>query len=580
MKWFVSCSGDKAGPFSTAEILDKLLSNEVDDSALVWRSGLPDWQPISAHFRKPIEEKIAEGSTASLPVTGQNAKANVVIRFWRGAIALPTAYWLVAFLGNILLLVAYAIVLLSVKDAAFDPHRVFAFYSAIWTFACLWAAFQSVGVWRSANQYIRAAAGRDRPVNWGRAAQAVIIAQLVLLGAQLAITGVPQLRESWRIAFQDDPGTPNYHLRVMRHGTEMELHGGFKYGLTKDIETLLKANPRVTVLHLNSMGGRVGEAQELAALIKKRGLITYTSDICASACALSFAAGRERWLAEKGRLGYHSGNFAGKDSPAAMKAALEKGGLPTAFVARAITYASNDMWYPSQSELLSQRVITGIADNYRFASSGYGAAPSAAEFRERLLGLPFYRTLAQFAPAQFDTVLRKFQDEYLAGTPEGTLIDELRSSIIAPLLKARMVRSSDELAVQYAQLIADQYAALGKRDPKLCYEFATKGASTKALNSLPPTLITRELELGERALKEQGNATRGTKKQLDSAYALIGSNMAKRFSNADLDLLDAPGRVSAYQYKLYCDMAIMMFQEIAKLKASDSGYLMRDIFSQ
>ena len=580
MKWFVSSNGEKAGPFSTAEVLNKLLSNEVDIGALVWRSGLPDWQPLLAHFQKPSAEQIGLEETDSLSDTNQKRQGNIVSRFWQGEVTLPTSYWLVGFLGNALLLVSYALARLYFKDAPFNPEGLFAFYATIWAIACVWAAFQSVGVWRSANLYIRTAAVGKRRAYWGRATQAVTIAQLILLGVQLIFTGAPQVIEGWQIAFQNDPSTPDYSVRVMRNGTEMEISGGFKNGLTDEVKKQLRAYPRVKVLHLNSMGGRIGEAQKLAALITERGLIAYTSGTCASACSLAFAAGRERWLADRARLGYHSGRFAGKESPEAMRSALEEAGLPSAFVDQVVSYSSKDMWYPPKSELLSRKIITGVADNYRFATSGYGLAPSAAEFRERLREVPFYRALDQAAPAQFDTLLSKFQAGYLSGTPEGTLIDDLRNSVIAPLLKSRMVRSSDDLAVHYAELIAEQYSSLGQQDPELCFEHATKGSSTKVYNVLPRNLISREAELGERALKEQGNGRRGTKEQIESAYALVGTRMAKRFTNVEMELFTTPEKVTPRQYKLYCDMAAMMFQEIAKLKAQDGGYLMRDIFSQ
>jgi hypothetical protein len=46
----------------------------------------------------------------------------------------------------------------------------------------------------------------------------------------------------------------------MRNGTEIEISGGFKYGLNDDFLRILNAAPRVEVVHLNSLGGRIGEA--------------------------------------------------------------------------------------------------------------------------------------------------------------------------------------------------------------------------------------------------------------------------------------------------------------------------------
>jgi len=43
------------------------------------------------------------------------------------------------------------------------------------------------------------------------------------------------------MSFLDDPDIPAYSIRVMRNGTEAEITGGFKYGLTDDFVKILNA---------------------------------------------------------------------------------------------------------------------------------------------------------------------------------------------------------------------------------------------------------------------------------------------------------------------------------------------------
>src|SRR5262249_57665242 len=96
-----------------------------------------------------------------------------------------------------------------------------------------------------------------------------------------------------RSAFKNDPCIPDYTIRVMRNGSELEIAGGFKYGLANDVEKVMQASPGVNVVHLNSIGGRVGEARRLARLIRAKGLTTYTSRQCLSACPIPLATPRE-----------------------------------------------------------------------------------------------------------------------------------------------------------------------------------------------------------------------------------------------------------------------------------------------
>jgi len=97
----------------------------------------------------------------------------------------------------------------------------------------------------------------------------------------------------------------------MRDGTEAEISGGFKYGLTDDFSKILLASRQIKVVHLDSVGGRLGEGEKLFKLIRERGLTTYVSSKCMSACTLAFAGGRERYLLKSASLGFHKGAFPG-----------------------------------------------------------------------------------------------------------------------------------------------------------------------------------------------------------------------------------------------------------------------------
>ena len=76
---------------------------------------------------------------------------------------------------------------------------------------------------------------------WGSLVKLIMINGTIGSIWAVAVEAVPQIYESYNIAFNGDPDVPDYTLRISNDGTEIEITGGFKYGLSKDFEQLLKA---------------------------------------------------------------------------------------------------------------------------------------------------------------------------------------------------------------------------------------------------------------------------------------------------------------------------------------------------
>src|SRR5207237_7021568 len=125
------------------------------------------------------------------------------------------------------------------------------------------------------------------------------------LGGVLLKAAIPQIAEATRMAFLGDPSIPSYAIRALNNGTEAEISGGIKYGLARDFEKLLDTYSGIRVVHLDSLGGRIGEGKRLNALIRARNLDTYVETKCMSACTLAFAAGKQRVLRRGAVLGFH-----------------------------------------------------------------------------------------------------------------------------------------------------------------------------------------------------------------------------------------------------------------------------------
>mgnify|MGYP003336319275 CR=1 FL=1 len=52
-----------------------------------------------------------------------------------------------------------------------------------------------------------------------------MIAGILAMGSQFVQVGAPQLLEAGRMVLFDDPGIPDYSVRLMRDGTEAEIAG-------------------------------------------------------------------------------------------------------------------------------------------------------------------------------------------------------------------------------------------------------------------------------------------------------------------------------------------------------------------
>jgi hypothetical protein len=300
---------------------------------------------------------------ATVPV-----RRSYFLRHWRGELSLPVAYWINGWLGDIpvILLATGAGLLIRVPALV---KIALAAAMAVWVLAFLVSIWQLVGIWRSAGRHV----GRGGRKVWAILAQVSVGLGTAMLAAQLVTSAIPQMLELGRI-WAGDAELAEHEIRLLPGGRELSYSGAITYGVTEEVRRALDAAPGVRVIHLDSRGGRLVEAQHLRDLIAARGLATYVGQFCASACTSAFMGGRERWLAPGAKLGFHQASTPGGLSimtaleVAEEKQALIRSGVSQAFAARAFDAPPTSMWYPSAQELLAARVVTGIAAPGQFAS--------------------------------------------------------------------------------------------------------------------------------------------------------------------------------------------------------------------
>ena len=302
-------------------------------------------------------------------ISATDARRNYFVRHWKGDLPLWKSYWVNGISTSIVALIASRVLGLQI-ESDMGPLATLARIVAFLVLTITLTAWQFIGVWRSASRQKE----RDRRLAWGILAKAAVVLGLVITALDLAVF-LPAATENVKMAFGDKEFA-KHSFRLLGDGTELEFSGSIGAGLTKQFERTLDASPRVTTLHLNSLGGRSAEATRIAELVRRRKLTTYVSESCMSACTQIFLAGQQRWIGERGALGFHQPGIPGM-RPELLFMAIEEERLrmaalnmPPAFIYKALSTPHESIWRPSHQELLAARAITGVARPGQFAASG------------------------------------------------------------------------------------------------------------------------------------------------------------------------------------------------------------------
>lgn len=172
---------------------------------------------------------------------------------------------------------------------------------------------------------------------------------------------------------------------LIADGKFARIEGSIQLDSDERFLDFLQQNPGIIGLQLDSPGGIVVSAIEMADEISKRKLSTFIADgdSCASACSLIFFAGHDRLV--KGRLGVHQMDDGGRGTASALQFVLAKQldafqrfGIPWAITQKMLTTLPSDMyWIPDYeiTDLGINRDLPGDAMDLAVAQSAPAYAP-------------------------------------------------------------------------------------------------------------------------------------------------------------------------------------------------------------
>ena len=504
-------------------------------------------------------------------------RRNPIARYWRGEIPLGPSFWLVTLLLSIVIgRTVSSLEQRILLGTSYDPKLLFTVILGGLAASLPISVWQFVGLWRSARARRAARHAIGKRAVWAWLAQAIVVSGAIALMALLALSTGPSLAEVYRMAWLGDPGIPDYGFRTMRGGTEAEIVGGFKYGLTRDFTALMDANPKLAVVHLDSGGGRIGEARHLYRAIKARGLDTYVADGCYSACTMAFAGGKRRFVGAQATLGFHAPAFPGLRGGGSPMATYEAGvfaaaGFAPAFVAKAIRVLPPAIWKPSIHELIDAHVVTDLAGPDLFADSGVGLVLTGAAWDAKVKkALPPLDALARGRPDLFrpiaDAALKAYRDGDSA-----LAVGRVIGIGYQKAFRAMLPTADDATLVAYAQLVVDEYTALRAKSAAACYLYGSgRTAARSVLAALGPALAARDAAIKARVVAVSSPRVTLSAPEAEAVRTRFLRQLATAATPSDLQALSKPQTAAAGQ-AAYCRAIIATFKTAAAMDPMSAG---------
>ena len=316
--WYCFIDGAKNQPISEDMIKTLLRVNGIFPDTLVRQSKLDEWRPLSSHPRLaevmgirltplPASDhnlQILAGESSALGRNTSNrkksehtesSKENYFLKHWRGNNSLAWAWWVNGLLANILLLM-----LVQFIKPDFNGPWFLLFSIIIGILFYLW---QFVGTCRSADKAISNAQSQlpRKSAFWPRAAIFMLAIGLMSNGSIY----VPLIRDvSTLISLEDSMISQQYSLEYIG-STDVLLSGYINRKSVAAVKDAFNSSPQRRVLILNSPGGVLSPAFELADFIVSRELTVVAKNSCASACVLLVAASPQGTALSNAKIVFH-----------------------------------------------------------------------------------------------------------------------------------------------------------------------------------------------------------------------------------------------------------------------------------
>lgn len=533
------------------------VTNMPDILMTILLAGLPGLLSLNALNKKLARDHVSSGVVLAAE-PGQLDSRNYFMAHWRGQLSLSKSFWLngvgIGYLLAVLLVSGIAKLIeasdVSLRMLAGISIMIFALAALIW----LWAI---TGILRSASKHT--ARGGSGLV----AGLTILLALSNVLGVLLKASSsyVPQMKEFAMLATGHD-NMKRVGISGVAKGDVLNLRGTIGEGSMANFVEALEKNPRVKTISLNSPGGRLREAQQIARLLKSRQLNTYVEGECSSACTYVFLAGKDRAATPNAHIGFHQPSFPGIGE-AELAIATENmakhyrvANLPEDFIQIAINTKAEGMWYPSREEMVKARVITRVSLGGE--ANALFDMQSREEVFKNLSNSTVWRNYERRAPGKIEQVTDLIWSMKLAGKDSQTIQDAVKLASKDVYLLA-LKSAPDDLLDEYAQLLSEQLEAARQISPQACAQLIKGTLSTQ--RTMPDQLIKRDSALLEKIMASEPRSrsytmtskefARSAKKLQDLMSPLQRQITANLDAYANQPILQCEGVIGLYRNILH-----------------------------
>ncbi|MFG6468747.1 hypothetical protein [Roseateles sp. BYS87W] len=517
------------------------------------------WQLASKRPRPPSQP--GRPPRGALPTEG-----SYFARHWRGEMSLPRSFWV----NHMLVATPLAMLLtglmswISVKGDSLQINAIVVLLGfPLLTALDVWCI---VGAWRAATVYLR----HHGSLLWGWLTRGALVLGTLQLAASLLFGLLPSLGEYWQMARGIDPiGQATF--TVAEDGRSLLLSGVIGMGDGERLRALLASDAARDLkrVELSSPGGRVREAEQMAAAVKAHRHESRAVGTCASACTLVFLAGSQRHLAPEGQLGFHRAST-GTFNPVFEQLANQQLastyrslGLPEAMIEKTLRTPARSMWFVPREELQSYQLIAPSPRTLAIALPPAGAP--LADYTDTLRQHPVWQALDRRTHGTIDTVAQRM----LAARAAGAADDAVQATVLAPLasqMPSLLQNTDGVLRRRYVQIVNDQLKAL--RTPAtgsnraLCRDLLDGRLTAR-------TQMPQELQAREAAwLLDAANGTpprfqpkAPTRIEVEVLDRSVGSAAMGLLSRLWADAPDAPG-ASPAAAAASCDPVIALLDRL------------------
>jgi hypothetical protein len=544
-----------------------------------------------SRLRRPVEAPDRDvvpyatphaGATPSYEMTGGGVSALVadspsssgyVVRHWRGELPLPTSYWVNSVLLSIGIFVLLGIAGVVLKNVQVRTAAIIGvLLLGPLPIVIVWSA---VGIWRSASRHV----SRGGRAAWAVLAQIVTVVGVLLTLPSLLTNLMPTLKEYALIAVDRDPLAP-IDVGVTADGGTMVLRGMFGTGSAERVRQHLAQSGSIRTLMLDSPGGRLREARDIADLVRQRGLDTYIETHCESACTYVFLAGAERAATPNARIGFHQPGFAGfnvavqREATKEMLEVYRASGLPQSFLDRIAQTENKSMWHPTSDELVESNVVT------RLSLGGETSAASTFAMRSRRDLETAFRSSALLVAIdeRFPGTMKEAIDAAWLARSRGSSDADVSTAarrILATAYPKLLVVADDESLDSFLDLMVDQLNAAQAVSDEACG--ALLESRLDITKVLPAELAGREQRWAMHVLQSpEGERTPVPDEQeFQAALEPVYARVPAELQNVMYDLVAYRDRP-----KLQCDAAVVFYQAVSELPDEPRHVTLRGLFSR